>query len=96
MFKRNTKQEYARTFQSIGSDAMGFKGFEPNEIYKDLFTCIRDRDFPLTRLEVICIVKVCLNRWPSQEEIAICNPDGDEATQDYREEQESDYRRIYG
>lgn len=91
-----SKRDFAMTFQSIGSNALGFKNFKPDQTYSNLESFIRDRDYPMTEIECICVFKAVTGKWPSKDQIAVMRPDSDDATEDYRNELIADYNSIYG
>jgi hypothetical protein len=95
MYRKYTKQDFAKTFSQIGTNALGYKTFKPTDSYRDIFTFMRDRDFPMTHIEALCIVKTCLGRWPTQNEINVIRPDNDQVTSQYRAEEYNDYRLLY-
>ncbi len=56
---------------------------------------IEQRDFPLTRTEIVQVFKESGFEFNSLD-IDACRPDADQATREYRSEQAADYASVYG
>jgi hypothetical protein len=96
-FIKYTKTQYREAFISIDPMAKGmFAEFKPSGLYANLEAFISDRDFPLTRLEVICLLKKVTGNWPSVQQVDSCSPDDYKATMQYRREELAEYKSIYG
>lgn len=95
MFKRYQKSEYRKAFQQVKGLESIFGGYKGQ--YKvSLEQSIADRDFPLTRLEIICLLKNITGQWPKQNLVNACRPDDDIFTENLRREEIAEYRSIYG
>ena len=95
MFKRYQKSEYRKAFQQVNGLESIFEGYKRQ--YKvSLEQSIADRDFPLTRLEIICLLKNITGQWPKQNLVNSCRPDDDSFTEKLRREEIAEYRSIYG
>jgi hypothetical protein len=95
MFRRYQKSEYRQAFQQINGMENIFTSYAKNYSV-NISQAIADRDFPLTRLEVICLLKNITGEWPKQNLVNQCRPDDDSFTEKLRREEIAEYRSIYG
>lgn len=95
MFVKYSKIQYRQAFAQVKGMENIFTDYQKN--YKvSLEESIKDRDFPLTRLEIICLLKNITGKWPHYSSVNKCKPDDDSFTEKLRREEIAEYRSIYG
>lgn len=102
-FKKYEKSEYRKAFEYVDRLVSYFSKYDPKtakqvvpENYMSFSEAIADRDFPMTRLEVICLLKKITDQWPSYFEVNKARPDDDDFVQKIRREELADYNYHYG
>ena len=94
-FRKYSSAEYRKAFQQVEHWQDLFKDYSKN--YKvSIYQAIADRDWPMTRLEVTCVLKLINDKWPSYDQIKAASPDADDFVMRLRREELEEYRSIYG
>ncbi len=94
-FRKYSKNDYRKAFEQINGMESVFTDYAKN--YKvSIEKAIKDRDFPLTRLEVVCLLKNITGNWPKNSSVELCYPENDSYVMNYRRELIAEYRSVYG
>lgn len=94
-FRKYSKKEYREAFQQVSGLDDIFKKYAKN-YNVNIAKAIYDRDFPMTRLEIICVLKNITGNWPINSLVTACRPEDDSYVVDYRRAEIAEYRSIYG
>lgn len=95
MFIKYTKNQYRQAFQQVeGFNDMFLKYASNYDV--SIEQSIADRDFPLTRLEILCLLKNITGKWPKNCSIVKCSPDNDDNVKNTRQAEIMEYKSIYG
>jgi hypothetical protein len=94
MFVKYTKFQYRQAFNQVNGLESIFEEYK-KKYNVSLEQSISDRDFPLNRLEIICLLKNITGKWPKYDTVNKCKPDSEEFTEKIRREEISEYNSIY-